>query len=205
MNTWKPVMPSFSSYKKDVFQKAGEVGEFIYQIGELPSLRNPSKVVPIETITTKEYQVKFTYLKQCLQKYRELTGKGRGIAAIQIGIPECFAVIYHPEKSFIIINPKVTVKSEKKLIYPEICMSEYPIIASVVRPAWIEFTYYDEEGEMHEWKEKDATKQGRIMNRVFQHEIDHMDGIINIDICNSKDLILESDPTYYNAAKFEEI
>ncbi len=43
------------------------------------------------------------------------------------------------------------------------------------------------------------------MNRVFQHEIDHMEGIINIDRCLSKELTLESDPKFYKKTKFEKV
>lgn len=45
-----------------------------------------------------------------------------------------------------------------------------------------------------------------MLNRVFQHEIDHMNGIINIDKVKSpKELILESDPDFHKNAKFEEV
>lgn len=44
------------------------------------------------------------------------------------------------------------------------------------------------------------------MNRIFQHEIDHMDGIINIDRTeSSKELLLESDPDFYKKAIFVEV
>lgn len=70
-------------------------------------------------------------------------------------------------------------------------MSVNPIIAPVDKPSWIEFEYLDEKGKMY--------------NRVFQHEIDHMDGIINIDLVKSKELNFESDPSYYEKARFEEV
>ena len=43
-----------------------------------------------------------------------------------------------------------------------------------------------------------------MYNRVFQHEIDHLNGIINIDRVESKELIFESDPNYYEKAEFKE-
>ena len=106
---------------------------------------------------------------------------------------------------YIIINPKITKKSDKKLLYPEMCMSAAPIIAPTKRAAWIEFDYYDESGLLQSWSMKADTELGKMLNRVFQHEIDHMDGIINIDKCNPKDLILESDPKFYENAKFTKV
>lgn len=194
-----------------------KTGQFIFQIGELDSLRKRSLDIPITKITSKEYRQKFEYIKNCLKKYRKITGVGRGITAVQIGIPERFSVVYQPaikadksssytpEQYFIIINPKIKKFSRKKLIYPEMCMSANPIIAPTIRPAWIEFSYYNDLGNLKYWTTKDESDLGRILNRVFQHEIDHMNGIINIDKVKSSDLILESDPKYYTTAKFKEV
>jgi peptide deformylase len=203
---WKPVPPPFQDFKKDVFAKASLTADLIYQVGEHDALRKPSHEVSLQEVTSEETQNKFAYIITCLTMYRERTGYGRGITAVQIGLSERFSVIYTPEKYLIIVNPRVTKKSEKKLLYPEMCMSAFPVIAPVVRPAWIEFEYYDESGEKHFWDTKDDSDDGKIMNRVFQHEIDHMDGIINIDIVeSSKELILESDPEFYKNAAFKEI
>lgn len=205
MNIWKPPLPPCAQYKKDIFSNAGEVADFIFQIGEYHALRQPSSPVPLARITTSEYKEKFAYIKGCLRKYRQITGMGRGIAGVQIGIPERFAIIYQPEKPLLIINPEITAKSEKKLIYPEMCMSANPIIAPVVRPAWIECTYFDEDGEKQTWTDKADTDIGKIMNRVFQHEIDHMEGIVNIDLCQGRELMLDSDPSFYKSATFSEV
>jgi peptide deformylase len=204
--SWTHTLPPHADFKKTVFHLAGTVGEFIYQIGELDALRKPSTEVPLQKITSEEYRLKINYLKECLQKYRETTGHGRGITAVQVGIPERFSVIYTPQKLFILINPVITKKSSKLLRYPEMCMSANPIIAPVVRPAWIECNYYDEQGILQQWTTKDDTPDGTMMNRVLQHEIDHMDGIINIDtVSTPKELILESDPDFYDDAIFEEV
>lgn len=216
---WKPQKPPFRDYKKKVFEKAMVVVDFIYQIGESEALRKTSQEVPLEKITTPDFQKKIAYLKSCILQYRKLTGIGRGITGVQVGISERVAVIYigsiissRSPRHFvprndllIIINPVITKKSITMLRYPEICMSANPIIAPVIRPSWIEFSYYDETGKKQEWRTKDDTKEGKLYNRVFQHEIDHMDGIINIDKVQSKELIFESDPTFYDKASFEKV
>lgn len=206
MKSWKVTKPPFWIFKKKVFEYCVKVCDFIYQIGESEDLRKPSTKVSINKITSQEYKKKLKYIKACLRRYRKLTGKGRGIAGVQVGIPEKLAAIFTPDKKIlIIINPKVTKISKEKLRYPEMCMSANPIIAPVVRPAWIEFEYYDENGRLQRWNTKADDKNGKMMNRVFQHEIDHMEGIINIDRCKSTDLILESDPQYYKTATFQNV
>lgn len=165
MKKWKPSLAPFRKFKKEVFAKASLVADFIYQIGESEDLRKPSNDVPVSKIKSPEYQAKFKYLKNCLKKYRKLTGYGRGITAVQVGIPERFSVIYVPNKPtansqqstdkkselLIIINPKITKESAKKYLYPEMCMSSSYIIAPTIRPAWIEFDYFDERGKLNKW------------------------------------------------------
>ena len=204
---WKPQPAPFASYKKNVLARAAKVADFIYQIGETPALRQPSILVPVKEISSAEIQAKINYLQDCLRRYRRLTGYGRGITGVQVGIPERISVIFTADMEIItIINPKITKRSSKHYKYPEICMSANPIIAPVSRPAWIEFSYHDEKGSLKHWKTKDDTDAGRIMNRVFQNEIDHMEGIINIDkVAHPKELILESDPKFYENAGFEEV
>lgn len=203
---WKPTPPPFKDFKKEVFEKAKKVADFIYQIGETPLLRIPSKPVDLEQIHSEDQQAKFKYLKDSLIRYRKLTGYGRGITAVQVGIRERFSVIYTPERLILVVNPRVTKISDDLLNYPEMCMSANPIIAPTVRPSWVEFEYYNELGEKHEWDTKDDTDTGRMMNRVFLHELDHMDGIINIDkVENAGGLIIESDPEFYTHASFEKV
>lgn len=220
MNSWKPTFPPFVDFKRKVFGQNIKVADFIYQIGESEILRKKSSSLPISKISLKDTQAKIKYLKECLLRYRKLTGYGRGITAVQVGIPERFSVIYRgqtitnikskksvDEKDLmIIINPKIIKKSKKMVKYPEACMSASPLVVPTRRPSWIEFEYYDEKGKKQFWNMKADTDVGKMMNRVFMHEIDHMEGIINIDIVkNSKEIILQSDPKFYDSAKFEEV
>lgn len=205
---WTPQKAPFRKYKKEVFRNVIKTADFIYQIGEYQELRNPSKLVSMQEIHSLHFKRKVEYLKKCLLKYRKLTGVGRGITGVQVGMPERFSVIYMPEVAgelLVIINPVITKQSKELLEYPEICMSANPIIAPVIRPAWIEFEYLTIHGEKQLWNMKDSTKNGQIYNRVLQHEIDHMDGIINIDKVESKKLIFESDPKFYDNSKFTKI
>lgn len=184
-------------FKKQVFEEASKVSHLTLQIGESTSLREKSQDVNISEISITRIKSVISKLKKTLKEYRRLTGKGRGIAAVQIGVPVRIAVVFIDNKILTIINPKATRRSNNKYLYPEICMSANPIIAKVVRPEFIEFEYYDDKGIKQFWNNKD-----RLLNRVIQHEIDHMEGIINIDLVESKDLILLSDPDFFENAEF---
>ncbi len=205
MEIWQPVPPKHSTFKQEKFNAYAQTSLFIYQADESPILRQPSKEILIKDIASKETQEKINYIKKCLLQYREITGLGRAIAAPQVGIHESIAVIYTPDRLTTIINPKITKLSSTLLKYPEMCMSTVPVIASVIRPSWIEFEYFDELGEKQHWNTKDETIEDKMRNRVFQHEIDHLKGIINIDkIKSPKNLIFHSNPNFYSSAKFEE-
>ena len=115
---WKPSKPPFRNHKKKVFGQIIETGKFIYQIGETETLRQKSIDVKVSEIKTSTFKEKIKYIKSCLRKYRKLTGKGRGITAIQIGIQERFAVIYMPKvigRMLIVINPKIRKTSPSPL------------------------------------------------------------------------------------------
>lgn len=206
MAKWQPVLPENRTFKQEEFTKYAQVSQFIYQADESPILRQVSKTVSINDISSEETQEKIKYLKECLLKYRVISGMGRGIAAPQVAITEAIAIAYTPDHLITIINPEITKESSTLLKYPELCMSTVPVIAFVIRPSWIEFDYFDEKGEKRHWETKDDTQQGKILNRVFQHEIDHLKGILNIDRINSpRDLVFHSDPKFYDNAVFEQI
>lgn len=190
-----------AKYKKKIFEEAIKTSHLTYQIGELEGLRQKSKDISVPEIKSQKVKSLISKLKSALREYRRMTGKGRGIAAIQIGVPLRISVVYENKKLMTIINPRITKKSSALFSYPEICMSANPIIAMVVRPAYLEFEYLNEDGDKQSWNEPD----NRIMNRVFQHEIDHMEGIVNIDLVQSKELILNSDPKFLKNAKFEKV
>ena len=190
-----------TDYKKSVFTAAAKVAHLTYQIGESDLLRKKSEEVKMLKIKSKPIQKTIANLKETLMEYKKFTGKGRGIAAVQIGILLQIAVIFIGNDLVTVINPKIIKKSKKLLIYPEICMSANPVIAKVTRPAWVEVEYVDENGNKQFW----TNKEDLVINRVFQHEIDHMEGIINIDLVGPNELILDSDPEYFKRSKFETV
>lgn len=190
-----------TSHKRSVFNAAAKVAHLTYQIGETDLLRKKSEEVKFSEIKSKKIRRLIFKLKKTLLEYKRLTGKGRGIAGVQVGVPLKIAVIFIEDKLVALINPQIIEKSNTFFSYPEICMSANPLIAKVTRPSWVRVAYLDEFGDKKVW----IDKNNKIINRVFQHEIDHLEGIINIDLVESKDLILDSSPDFFKTAKFEKI
>ena len=114
-------------------------------------------------------------LKTILEKYRKVAGFGRGLAAPQIGEMKSVFVTYLDNAFKIYINPKITQSSADFNIYRESCLSCGYLSVDVKRSNTIEIEYMNEQG---------ITKNEHVDSfsaRLIQHEIDHLEGIVNID------------------------
>lgn len=115
-------------------------------------------------------------LKEVLTKYRSITGYGRGLAAPQIGENKSVFVTFVNDQLQVYINPKITAKSEDFNFYREGCVSCGYICADVKRPKSITLEYIDKKGQ------KQVVDGDSFLARLLQHEYDHLEGIVNIDI-----------------------
>ena len=114
---------------------------------------------------------------------------GMGLAAVQLGILKRYFVISYKNEDgtfeeYKVVNPKIVSNSEE-LIYVEEgegCLSVNRYVEGIVpRYARITVEYYDEYGNK-------ITKRVREEIAVaFQHEIDHLDGILFTDRIDKKD------------------
>jgi peptide deformylase len=105
-----------------------------------------------------------------------------GLSAIQVGIPKRMCVIKHTMPSgkvvnYKLVNPKIIRRSSKTESYPEGCLSvaeehDEPI----TRAAQVMIMAYDAIQNKNI-----AVEAIGFLARVFQHEIDHMDGKLYID------------------------
>jgi peptide deformylase len=100
---------------------------------------------------------------------------GVGLAAPQVGMPYKFFVMDDGENKKTVINPKINFFSEEKIIFEEGCLSIPEIFAELERPKTIKVEYYNENGEKIEEELTDYTA------RIFQHENDHLNGILFTD------------------------
>jgi peptide deformylase len=104
--------------------------------------------------------------------------QGIGLAAPQIGVPLRVTVLdlsfqKNPEEKLVLINPEVVFKQGKQY-EEEGCLSLPDIHEKVSRAAIVKVRAQDVKGE---WREYEATE---LLARAFQHEIDHLDGVLFI-------------------------
>lgn len=122
--------------------------------------------------------------------------RGIGLSANQVGLPyRCF-VMANPEEP-VIFNPKITYYSEDEMYLEEGCLSFPNLVVKVKRPRFIRARYQDARGEFR------TTKFDGISARVFQHEMDHLDGIDFLKRANRyhRDLALKRKKKYDKLAK----
>lgn len=102
--------------------------------------------------------------------------QGIGLAAPQVGVSKRLTVIdlsmgKNPADKIVLINPEI-ISSGGKLYEEEGCLSFPDIREKVVRAAKVSIRAQDERGK---WFEMDAEE---LLSRCFQHEIDHLNGIL---------------------------
>jgi len=113
---------------------------------------------------------------------------GMGLSFIQLGIPKrIFVIVYEVEEGkfdrYIIINPKIKSESEEKIYVSEGegCLSiNRPTEGIVPRCARVTIEYQDLEGN------KQTIRVREELAICFQHEIDHLNGILFTDKIDPK-------------------
>jgi peptide deformylase len=158
-----------------------------YKILELgnPILRQ--KTVPVNNINSPETKELIHVLSTTLLEY-----DGAGLAAPQIGyLSQAFVLdkdFDKPSKKpfHVVINPRILqVAGEIKKRY-EGCLSIKGLLVQVPRHEVIEVQYLDESGT------EITKKLEGFWARAFQHEYDHLQGILTLDKIESvSDLISE--------------
>ncbi len=145
-----------------------------------PILRSKAKKVSLKFLkTTKAKEL----IKEMIYTMRK-TG-GVGIAAPQINHPIQIVAMemrftkdrpnIKPKGPIVVVNPKITHFSKEKITGWEGCLSIMAIRAQVPRSKSITVSYVNEKGE------KIIENADGLWARIFQHEIDHLNGIIYID------------------------
>jgi len=130
--------------------------------------------------TNKVKDEKDPKILQLIKNMREIMikEKGVGLAANQIGLDKQIFVMGPGEDFFAFINPKITKYSKEKEDMEEGCLSVPGKVGIVSRPVAIEIKGFNEKGE------KIKMKFDGIFARIFQHEYDHLQGILFIDRAN---------------------
>ncbi len=149
----------------------------ILRIGD-PRLREVAK--PVDAFDTPELHELIEDMFDTME-----AADGAGLAATQIGIPRrimIFGVDSNPRypdaeqvPTTVLINPDFSVVSDEVAGFWEGCLSVPGMRGYVERRARIKYRGYDQFGNLIE-READG-----FHAVVFQHEIDHLDGILYPD------------------------
>lgn len=157
-----------------------------------PKLRQISKEVtfPISKEDLKNIDLMEEYLVNSqIEEKAEKYGlrPGMGLSAVQIGILKRYIVIVDDTEegfeSYVVINPKITSTSQE-MIYVESgegCLSVNRECEGIVpRYARVTIEGYDTEGN------KIRVRAREELAIAFQHEIDHLNGILFVDKIDPK-------------------
>ncbi|WGS64632.1 peptide deformylase [Marinitoga aeolica] len=104
--------------------------------------------------------------------YRE---DGVGLAAPQVGISKRFFIMDDGKQLRKVINPEIIEFLGEESTFEEGCLSIPGIFLNVKRPEGVKVKYTNENGEIIEEELHEYTA------RIFQHEYDHLEGILFID------------------------
>lgn len=139
----------------------------------------PIKKYPETVLRKKAREIKFITpeIKNLIANMKETiaTEEGIGLAASQVGVLERVIVLKTEKGLEVFINPKILKKSKEKEVAEEGCLSFPSLWLKIKRPKEVEIR------TLNEKEEKLETKVQGLLARVFQHEIDHLDGILFID------------------------
>ncbi|MHA2181440.1 MAG: peptide deformylase [Promethearchaeota archaeon] len=121
-----------------------------------------------------------------LQKTKKL---GRAIAAPQINLLKNIIYFHLPEKSFYIINPKISWRSKEMFYVWDSCFCfDVAFFIEILRHRKIKVEYQNEEGNVVLADFSDD------LSELVQHEIDHLHGILATDhIKNVKKIIMRDE------------
>ncbi len=151
------------------------------QFGD-PILRKKAKRVPLAVVKKSGFPKLIADMFHTMRR-----ADGVGLAAPQIGLPLQLAVIEAgPQRAksksqrarnerIVVINPKLLRASKEKSYDWEGCLSLDGVRGKVPRHKTITVRYTDERGVA-----RTRTVSG-FLARVFQHEIDHLNGKLYVD------------------------
>jgi len=142
----------------------------ILQLGD-PLLRSTSATVS----TATEALPVFEDLRDTLHEFQRAHGFGRGISAVQIGVPVRLIYIEFEGATHAIRNPEYEFQSDSKFKLWDDCFSFPDLLVYLERSEKIQVRYEDQEGAVRRVEATGA------LSELLQHEIDHLDGILAID------------------------
>lgn len=102
------------------------------------------------------------------------TGNGIALAAPQIGVQKQVVVWELSDEPLAIINPEI-IESDGEWVYDEGCLSIPGLYVEMLRPKRVLVRGVSLDGEIIE------IEADELEARMFQHEIDHLNGVLMFD------------------------
>ena len=143
-------------------------------------------------------------LDRMLETLREAPGVG--LAAPQVGMDLRVAVIEYPDdeedpentlRVYELINPEI-VRAKGAEVGQEGCLSIPGVVADIERATYLLVRAQDRNGQEYRIKVYDW------LARVFQHEIDHLHGVLMTDKATQLYKLVKADDDTYEAIPIEE-
>ena len=142
----------------------------ILQLGD-PMLREKSRVLD----NPADAEQTWHDLRDTLHEFQRTHGFGRGISAIQIGIPERVIYMEFEGTSWCLINPEFEYLSDEKFVMWDDCFSFPNLLVKLERSQIVRLSFRDAEGSARQIEATWAFAE------LIQHEMDHLDGILAVD------------------------
>lgn len=101
-------------------------------------------------------------------------GNGLALAAPQVGVQKRIFVWDLGDGPVAVVNPEI-VESSGEWVYSEGCLSIPGLYFDIVRPNTVTMRAQDLDGN------EIVFEADELMGRMFQHEIDHLDGVLMLD------------------------
>ena len=133
-------------------------------------LRDTSRPLSVAEIQSEEIQQLVTDMKQTM-----VAENGVGLAAPQIGKHIRLIICETPSGPKAYFNPVIVKTSAKTIDSEEGCLSIPEVYGVVTRHKSVKVEALDEKGNPV------TVKTGGLLAVIFQHEIDHLDGVLFID------------------------
>lgn len=133
-------------------------------------LRVKSEEISLDDLRSPETQ---TLCDEMLIEMKNANGVG--LAAPQVGVNKRIIVIDEGQGARVYVNPKITGQSFRKIAFEEGCLSVPGIWGYVRRHKKVTVKALDRQGN------KVSVRADGLLAIIFQHEVDHLDGVLFID------------------------
>ncbi len=170
-----------------------------------PTLRQVARELTTDELSTVESQVLLLDMVDTLK-----ASGGIGLAAPQINVSVRLAIIEIPGGASrygeippmpltVFVNPVVEVLGDESAAFWEGCLSVPGLRGLVERPQHVKVTATDLDGKSFE------LELNGFLATVFQHEFDHLDGVLYVDRLKDSRLLVFEDLLQMDEEKVQDI